>query len=68
MGITLFSILSDAHSQSIGLVDITLDSLYVSLDGGLYFDGFQSCIPLDKTFPELRKPWMDLKTIKCPGT
>lgn len=67
MGIALFSTLSDAHTQSVGLVDITVDSLYVSLDLGLYFDGFQSCVQLHKESTVFDKPWMNVRAIKCPG-
>ncbi len=67
MAITLFSMLADAHALNIGLVDITQNSLYIGDDHGLYFDGFQACIPLDEEDAVHNRSWMDLKALKCPG-
>ncbi|KAI7907278.1 uncharacterized protein BX663DRAFT_426319 [Cokeromyces recurvatus] len=66
MAVTLFSILTDAHSQNIGLVDITMDSLYVNTDGGLYFGGFKSCVSLDPESLSKQKDSFDTSSIKCP--
>lgn len=65
--ISLFSILTDAHTTGFGLVDVTLKIMQVSLDCTLYFDGFRACMPLDKVGVENDKSWMDLKSLRCPG-
>lgn len=67
MSITLFSMLADAHAQNIGLMNINLDTLFVGDDYGLYFDGFDSCIPFDESDAVHRKSWMIETLPKCPG-
>jgi hypothetical protein len=64
MAITLFTALTDAHSQDIALVDLTQDTFLVGMDGGLYFNGFRSCIDLNEpTLPT----WVPSHTINYPG-
>jgi hypothetical protein len=64
MAITLFTALTDAHSQDIALVDLTQDAFLVGMDGGLYFTKFRSCIDLnERSYP----PWIPLDAVICPG-
>lgn len=68
MAITLFGMLSDAHDQDIALVDFNLDSFCVGDDEGLYFNGFEHCVFLDRTFPTHQKPWINVRELVqlCP--
>ncbi|KAI8979192.1 hypothetical protein BDF20DRAFT_485649 [Mycotypha africana] len=76
MAICLFSMLADAHTLNIGLVDISLDSLYVATDGGIYFSGYRSCLFLHessvhsststKDSSDCYYSWINPATIKCP--
>jgi hypothetical protein len=69
MAITLFAMLSDAHDQGIGIVDLNLYGLYVGDDEGLYFGEFENCLYLDDSFPTHKKPWMNIMENAewCPG-
>lgn len=65
MAITLFTALTDAHSQNIVLVDLSQDAFLVGMEGGLCFNGFRSCINLNEP---TRPKWISLPTINCLGT
>ncbi|KAK4510877.1 uncharacterized protein ATC70_005312 [Mucor velutinosus] len=64
IAVSLLSALKDAHALGIGLVGISLDSLWLGLDGVVYFDDFKSCIYLQGDNEQL--PWIDFDVLNCP--
>ncbi|KAI8644671.1 hypothetical protein BD408DRAFT_430400 [Parasitella parasitica] len=46
IAISLFSAIRDAHSLNIGLVDISMETLWLGMDGVAYFSGFKSSLSL----------------------
>ncbi|KAI8997254.1 hypothetical protein BDB01DRAFT_830858 [Pilobolus umbonatus] len=66
MAINLFSMLTDAHSMGVGLVNISFDTLEVSIDGSLYFTGFRYAVDLQESEPFRDKPWTNMRYIICP--
>ncbi|KAI8334495.1 hypothetical protein BD560DRAFT_340635 [Blakeslea trispora] len=67
MGITLYSMIFDAHSVDIGLYGITEESLRVGVDGSLYFVGFEYCMPLVQNNQIKPKPWMNPSHVEAPN-
>lgn len=65
MAISLFSALKDAHALDIGLVNLSMDHLWLGMDGALFFDDFKSCLKLQTTNELL--PWIDFDLLDCPG-
>lgn len=65
IAVSLFSALNDAHALGIGLVRLSLDNLWLGLDGVVYFDSFQSCVDLQRSNERL--PWIDFDLLNCPG-
>ncbi|KAL9550271.1 hypothetical protein MBANPS3_004795 [Mucor bainieri] len=64
IAVSLFSALKDAHALGIGLVSISMDSLWLGLDGNIYFDDFKSCVHLQGHDQQL--PWIDFDLLNCP--
>lgn len=65
MAINIFSMLVDAHKMSIYLVDITKRSIFVDVDGSLYFSAFRSALsPTSRMSP---KPWVKFDHLVSPG-
>ncbi|GAN01164.1 hypothetical protein MAM1_0005d00595 [Mucor ambiguus] len=64
IAISLFSALKDAHALGIGLVSVSMDSLWLGLDGVVYFNEFKSCVYLQQDNEQL--PWVDFDLLDCP--
>lgn len=65
IAVSLFSAIADAHALNIGLVDISMDNLWLNLDGNVYFDGFKSCLGLLDNNKDCL--WIDFDCLQCPG-
>ncbi|KAL7329381.1 hypothetical protein PS15p_207491 [Mucor circinelloides] len=65
MAISLFSALTDAHALGIGLVNLSMDYLWLGMDGTLFFDDFKSCLKLQTNNEQL--PWIDFDLLECPA-
>jgi hypothetical protein len=67
IAISLFAMLRDAHLQRIGLLNISVESLKISIDNTLYFDDFKWCLELDVPSNLKEKSWIQLEKLACPG-
>jgi hypothetical protein len=65
IAISLFSAIADAHTLNVGLVNISMDTLWLGLDGAVYFDAFKSCLILEDE--EEKQPWINFDQLQCPG-
>ncbi|CEP18381.1 hypothetical protein [Parasitella parasitica] len=56
IAISLFSAMADAHSLHIVLVDISMDTVWLGIDGAAYFSGFKSSLSMRGEHKKL--PWI----------